>query len=218
MDVKICGLCRPEDAALATKAGATYLGMILSPRGPRALDLAAAERVARERGQARLVGVFVDEPVATMVRAVERLALDVVQLHGDEAPDAVSVLRTRTAARIWKALRVHDRRTALRAIAHYAERVDGVLLDGHAGASYGGSGATFDWDLLRDVRSVLPAGVQLIVAGGLTPGNVAAAVAALHPDIVDVSSGVEVRVREKSPDRVHAFIAHAHGRIPQQER
>ena len=218
MQVKICGICRAQDAATAAEAGAAYLGMILSARGPRALDLARAEDVARARGNARLVGVFVDEPVSDIVRAVERLALDVVQLHGDEAPDIVSVLRSRTPARIWKALRVHDRATTLRALDHYVERVDGVLLDGHAGAAYGGSGASFDWDLLRDARAILPRGVKLIVAGGLTPSNVAAAVAALAPDVVDVSSGVEAEPGVKSPELVQAFVARAKQDIPPEEQ
>ena len=218
MQVKICGICRVQDAATAGEAGASYLGMILSARGPRALDLARAEEVARGRGKGRLVGVFVDEPVRDIVRAVERLALDIVQLHGDEAPDTVSVLRTRTAARIWKALRVHDRATTLRALDHYVERVDGILLDGHAGAAYGGSGASFNWELLRDVRAMLPRGVQLIVAGGLTPANVASAVAALAPDVVDVSSGVEAAVGVKSPELVRAFIARAKQDIPPEEQ
>ena len=218
MQVKICGICRAQDAATAAEAGAAYLGMILSARGPRALDLARAEDVARARGNARLVGVFVDEPVAGMVRAAERLGLDVVQLHGDEPPDTISVLRTRTPARIWKALRVRDRASTLRGLDLYAERVDGILLDGHAGAAYGGSGASFDWELLRDVRTILPRGVQLIVAGGLTPANVAAAVAALAPDIVDVSSGVEKEVGVKSPELVQAFIARAKQDIPPEEQ
>lgn len=218
MQVKICGICRAQDAATAAEAGAAYLGMILSARGPRALDLAHAADVARARGNARLVGVFVDEPVAAMVRAAERLGLDMVQLHGDEAPNTVSVLRTRTQARIWKALRVRDRASTLRDLDRYAERVDGILLDGHAGAAYGGSGASFDWELLRDVRAILPRGVQLIVAGGLTPENVAAAAAALAPDIVDVSSGVEAEVGVKSPELVRAFIARAKQDIPPEEQ
>lgn len=218
MKVKICGLCRAEDARVASAAGASYLGVILSARGPRALALEAAERVLRERGRAQAVGVFVDEPAATIAKAAERLALDVVQLQGDEQPDTLSVLRGRTGVRIWKALRVHDRQMALRAIGRYAERVDGILLDGHAAGLYGGGGVAFDWSMLRDVRSLLPAGVMLIVAGGLTPKNVEHAAAALRPDVVDVSSGVELRQCEKSPELVQSFVARAHAIVREQEQ
>lgn len=207
--VKVCGLCSAHDAASAVGSGARYLGVVLSARGPRAQEPSGAAAVLRERGRAAAVGVFVDEAPERVAELAELLALDVIQLHGDEAPTRIAALRRLTRAAVWKAIRVRDAAAARHDIVHYAEHVDGVLLDGWSPGAVGGTGTRFAWDALTDVRSVLPAGVQLIVAGGLHAGNVGEAIAALQPDVVDVSSGVEVRPGEKSETKVRAFIASA---------
>lgn len=207
--VKICGLCRPADAAAAVQAGATYLGVILSVQGPRALDEGRARAVLAARGGAHAVGVVVDEPVDRTAALAAALALDVIQLHGGEGAAHVRALREATPAALWKAVRVRDAHGARAEVQRWAGLVDGVLLDGWSPAAAGGTGSVFDWAPLADVRSLLPAHAQLIVAGGLHAGNVGRAIEALAPDVVDTSSGVETLPGEKSAERMRAFVAAA---------
>ncbi len=207
--IKVCGLCRPEDAASAVDAGASHVGIILSEDGPRVLDERRARLVLGERGAARAVGVFVDEPAERIVSLARALDLDVLQLHGRETIADARALRSRTGAAVWKAVRVRDAGTARDTIAGWAGHADGILLDGWSARAAGGTGARFDWSALRDVRAVVPEDVLLIVAGGLNADNVGAAVDALAPDMVDVSSGVEERPGVKSPEQIRAFVAAA---------
>jgi phosphoribosylanthranilate isomerase len=162
--------------------------------------------VLAARGAARTVGVFVDEPAERVARLVERLALDVVQLHGSERPEDVRALRDGAGVTIWKAVRVRAAAGARETIAAWASHVDGVLLDGYSSAGAGGTGTRFDWDALTDVRELVPVGVTLGIAGGLHAGNVANAIEVLGPDLVDTSSGVEVRPGVKSHERIRAFV------------
>lgn len=205
--VKVCGLCRPEDAAAAVAAGASHIGVILSAQGPRALDEARARSVLSRRGSARAVGVLVDEPVDRIAALAEELHLDVLQLHGAETVEDVRALRSRTVASIWKSIRVRDAHDARESIAAWAEHADGLLLDGWSPHAAGGTGTAFEWEALRDVRAQIPAHVTLVVAGGLTADNVASAIRLLSPDIVDVSSGVETEPGIKSHERIRAFVA-----------
>lgn len=186
--------------------GAAYVGVILSARGPRALTVEAAADVLGRRGPARAVGVFVDEPVVHVARLARLLALDVIQLHGSEDASFVAELRAQTGAAIWKALRVRDPAEIVPAAASFGPLVHGILLDGFREGTEGGAGVRFDWAAVADVRAALAEGTLLVVAGGLTPDNVADAVAALRPDVVDASSGVESQVRHKSAARMRAFI------------
>lgn len=211
--VKICGLCRPEDAAHAAAAGADYVGVILAPGGPRTRSLEAARRIfAAADGPAR-VGVFVDATLDELLAAAERLRLDVLQLHGSEPPQLGALLRERGHV-VWKALRPRSRGELLDGAAEHGGGADALLLDGFSPAAAGGAGVLFDWDAVASARSQLPEELGLVVAGGLTPANVAAAVTRLAPDVVDVSSGVEARAGEKDPERVEAFIAAARDASP----
>ncbi|HEU5210764.1 MAG TPA: phosphoribosylanthranilate isomerase [Longimicrobiales bacterium] len=207
--VKVCGLCRPEDAAAAVAAGASYVGVILSAHGPRALDEARARAVLAERGAARAVGVFVDEPLDRIVACAERLRLGALQLHGRETIADVGMLRSRTDASIWKSVRVRDARGAREAVAAWTSHVDGLLLDGWSPHAAGGTGTAFEWEALHDVRALVPEHVTLVVAGGLSAENVARAIEVLAPDVVDVSSGVETGPGEKSEEKIRAFVAAA---------
>lgn len=207
--IKICGLCRPDDAAAAVLAGAGYLGVILSPHGPRAQSAEQAARVLAPRAGVETVGVFVDETASRVVELVRALRLDVVQLHGNESPALINEIRAAADAKVWKAVRVRDAVTARAEIARYAAHVDGILLDAWSDRGAGGTGTLFDWQALADVRSALPASSRLILAGGLNPENVRAAIVAIGPDVVDVSSGVEVRTGEKSEALMRAFIERA---------
>jgi phosphoribosylanthranilate isomerase len=145
------------------------------------------------------VGVFVDAPRTALARAADEAGLDVLQLHGSEtSADCADLPR-----RCLKALRVgpgfrHDEVDAFAGVA------SGILLDTRAAGSPGGTGRSFDWGLVRDVRGRVP---FLVLAGGLTPDNVGDALRAVLPDAVDVSSGVESAPGRKDPDKLRAFVA-----------
>jgi phosphoribosylanthranilate isomerase len=208
VDVKVCGLCRPEDARVAADAGAAWIGVILAPGRSRSQTVAQAG-VIFDRAAARRVGVFVDAPAAAVAEAAGALSLDAVQLHGDESPAEVQKLRSLVACEIWKAVRVRDAAAAAADARAYAGMVDAVLLDGWSPVAHGGAGVRFDWSAVAAADA--PAGVRLIVAGGLAPDNVAEAVALLRPSMVDVSSGVESAPGVKSAEKIHAFVAAARG-------
>ncbi|HEX6937823.1 MAG TPA: phosphoribosylanthranilate isomerase [Longimicrobiales bacterium] len=209
MRVKICGVCRPEDAAIAEECGADYIGVILAPGYGRSRTPEEAARIWAAAPRSRRAGVFVDPSPGSVLEAAERLALDVVQLHGAEAPESVAALRAQGRFRVWKAVRPRGPEDVVAAVAAYASAADALLLDGGSGGAAGGTGARFDWDAVAAVRGRLPPDLALVVAGGLDPENVAAAIARLSPDVVDVSSGVERSPGVKDPDRVRAFIAAA---------
>jgi phosphoribosylanthranilate isomerase len=206
--VKVCGVCAPADAALAAAAGAAYVGVILAPGRRRTRTLSQAADIFRA-SSVRRVGVFVDADPVEVLRAVERLRLDVVQLHGDEPVAAALWLAERMPAQVWKAVRVRAPEDVAAAAQAYAGVAHGLLLDGWSRAGHGGTGTAFDWAAVAAARPALPADTTLIVAGGLHADNVAAAVALLAPQVVDVSSGVEAAPGRKSPERLHAFIAAA---------
>jgi phosphoribosylanthranilate isomerase len=208
--VKICGVCSRDDASLAGRAGAAYIGVILAPGRPRSLRLDEAAEVLAGATVQR-VGVFVDTPPEEVLEAAELLRLDVVQLHGAESPAVAALLGAELPARIWKAVAVRSAADILHAGDRYAGAVHGLLLDGWSPAGHGGVGASFDWAAAAAARARLPRTLKVIVAGGLDPGNVAGVVSLLDPDVVDVSSGVEESLRRKSATRVREFIQAARG-------
>ena len=199
--VKICGIARVDDAAYAARAGAAYLGFNLWPGSPRVIAphvARAAARAARtiEPG-VKLVGVFVDAPVAQVLDAVAALGLDVVQLHGDEPPADGAALAARGVL-VWKAIAIAGpddlaRIAAWPAAAH--------VLDARSPGK-GGSGQVIDWSL---AAQAVAAGHRVVLAGGLTPTNVATAIAQVRPFAVDVASGVERAPGDKDPLKVTQF-------------
>ncbi len=204
---KICGLCRPEDARLASEAGADYLGIILAP-GPRRREPDEARAIWGDLS-GRRVGVFIDPTAKEVIRLAEELRLDVVQLHGSEDPEFCRLVQEAIAGSVWKAVRLRDEGRLASAAGRYSRAVDGVLLEGWSPEGKGGVGARLDWSRLAAARTRLPSGQQLILAGGLNPGNVAAAIRAVGPDVVDVSSGVEAELGVKDPIAVRAFLREA---------
>jgi phosphoribosylanthranilate isomerase len=207
--VKICGVCRPQDAATAAAAGADYIGVILGARSPRLRSAAEAEAVYAAAPGCRRVGVFADRDVAAVAALAERLSLDVVQLHGAEPPVAVAELLRRGPWTVWKAVRARAAADFLGAVDAYGASVGGLLIDGWTPDAAGGAGVRAPWETIGPLRERVPWGVDFIAAGGLRPDNVAAAIAALSPDVVDVSSGVEAQPGEKSAERVRAFVSAA---------
>jgi phosphoribosylanthranilate isomerase len=146
--------------------------------------------------------VFVNAPLDEVAAVADGVGLTMVQLHGDEGPAYCAEVARRTGAKVMKAARV---RTGADVRALEVFHTDLHLLDAHLAGHYGGTGETFDWDLVRRRRSAVP----LVLSGGLTPGNVGAAVAATRPFAVDTASGTEARPGVKDPEKVRAFVAAA---------
>ena len=195
--IKICGLFRDQNIDYVNEARPDYAGFILHfPKSHRNLDVDRA-LMLRERllPQIRLVCVFVDHPLDTVIRTAEALQADVIQLHGHENDDYIEELRERTGKEIWKAFRVRCREDL---DAAYLCKADMVLLDN----GYG-TGQTFDWSLLEAF------GRPFILAGGLTPFNISEAIGMLGPVAVDLSSGVETD-KEKDRDKIMAAVEAAH--------
>lgn len=202
VEIKFCGLTCADDAALVGAVGGAYAGVIFAG-GPRRLDPDRAARVlAAVATGVRRVGVFGDQALAEVVRTVRELRLDVVQLHGDPAVEEIRRVRGETGAHVWAVVRVGRDDLAARVAALDGE-ADAILLDTWAPGRLGGTGVPFDWSLLTP--EARPRRARLVAAGGLTPENVAAALGALGPDIVDVSSGVERSPGIKDPERMRAF-------------
>lgn len=210
--VKICGLTRPGDAAMAQAAGAGYVGVVLSPGFRRSVTAARAAEILAEVDSCARVGVFVDATAEEITGAVDALRLDVVQMHGGETPALLREV-SRSGARAWKAVRPRASGDVARALEIWGGIADGLLLDGWSAHAPGGTGARFDWTL---AAREWPAGQppRRIAAGGLDPDNVDGAIAALAPDIVDVSSGVESVHGRKDPALVGRFLAAVAGAGP----
>jgi phosphoribosylanthranilate isomerase len=197
--VKVCGITTVEDGVAAARLGADAVGFVFWPQSPRWVDREKARQIARALPPFVLrVGVFVDAPAETIVRTVEEVGLDVIQLHGKESPEEAAQL----PRRVLKAVRVGEGFVAEEAL-RFAPYVSGVLLDTQAPTAPGGTGRPFDWSLAREVREKAP---FLGLAGGLNAENVHVALASLRPDMVDVSSGVESSPGRKDPEKVRAFV------------
>ncbi len=210
--IKICGLTRAADAAHAVAHGAAYIGAILAG-GPRLLTIAeAAVVLGPPRHGVRRVAVFGEQSRAEIVAVVQALSLDVAQLHGDPTPDDVRHIGRETGRAVWPVLRVAG--TTLPPDAEALGRAAGALvLDAKVVGQLGGTGVALDWSGLSDevvaLRRAVPA-LQLVLAGGLRASNVAEAMRLLAPDVVDVSSGVELAPGVKDPDAVEQFVRAVH--------
>lgn len=206
--VKICGLRRREDVLAADEAGADFVGVILSDGFGRSVAPAAAGALV-QGVRATPVAVLVDEPVEDAVVRAEALGAGVVQLHGAEPEAVVRALAGMKRWVLWKSVRVRAPDDVDRAVDAYGRWVDGLLLEGWKKGVVGGGGATLDPAELSDLRRRVPEGLQVVLAGGLRPDNVADAVARFSPDVVDVSSGVESGPGEKSHELVRLFVRYA---------
>lgn len=199
--VKICGITSLADARAAIAAGADALGFVFVPGTPRYIAPDLAGEIVRELPPfiAR-VGLFVDAETRMVAETLVRSGMDTLQFHGQETPDFVRQFRR--AVKVMKAFRVRGEETLMRLPA-YADAVDAVLLDAYVDGAHGGTGARFDWNLAVRARDT---GKPLVLAGGLTPANVAEAVRTVRPYGVDVSSGVESAPGRKDPEKLAAFV------------
>jgi len=194
--IKICGVTRAEDALAAVRLGADALGFNFWPGSKRHITPAAARVIiARLPPFVTPVGVFVNQLEGEMLAIAAESGIQVFQLHGDEPP----ALCARLPLPVVKAIPVDQVRTLSRLLSY---EVSAFLLDTPS-RGYGGSGEPFDWSLAEGVSDVAP----VILAGGLTPENVAAALRAVRPYAVDVASGVESSPGVKDMARMSRFFA-----------
>ncbi|MBK5219038.1 MAG: phosphoribosylanthranilate isomerase [Thermoleophilia bacterium] len=203
MRVKICGITNLDDAGEAVRLGTWAVGLIHYDRSPRFVEPdMAAEIGAAFRRKCEIVGVFVNPTLEEVDKAVENAALTMVQLNGAEGGQFCAEVARRTGVKVIKAIHV-----ASAADIHAAEvyRTDFHLFDKRGKGLWGGSGESFDWELLRGHRSDVPD----ILAGGLRPENVAEAIAVTQPYAVDVASGVEAEPGIKDHAAMIAFFAAA---------
>lgn len=196
--IKICGIKTLTDALAAIDAGVDYLGFNFYPKSPRFIEKQACAEITsvlkKEYSHIKLVGVFVNSSVEEVRNIMETCSLDLAQLHGDEAPEMIRALDGK----------------AFKAFRGIPESVDGFvrndspafLVDAAVKGVYGGSGVTADWVGAAELARKYP----LLLAGGLTPENVAEAISRVKPWGVDVASGVESAPGEKDPRKIKAFV------------
>jgi phosphoribosylanthranilate isomerase len=198
--VKICGITTWDDARICVDLGASALGFNFYPSSPRAISPADAWNIIRRLPPfVEAVGVFVNWPPLVVDALARALRLGSVQLHGEESLKEVAELAQ--SHRVIKAVQV-GRGFRVAALSRY-RRADGLLLDGFARGLHGGTGRTLDWNLARSARRY----GRIILAGGLTPDNIAEAIRVARPYAVDVASGVEARAGRKDPARLRALFA-----------
>jgi phosphoribosylanthranilate isomerase len=210
--IKICGITNEADARAAADAGADAVGLNFFRKSRRFVEPDIARRIAAAMPAGVMrVGVFVNHSVGEIANIVESVGLDCVQLHGDEPATLLGELPA--TLKIVRAFRCGS--DGLAPLAHYLDEClrlgrvpDAVLVDADAGAEYGGSGQRADWARIAADRELV-GDVFLVLAGGLRPDNVAAAIGFVRPDGVDTASGVEIQPGEKDASLVRRFVAEA---------
>jgi len=207
--VKICGITREEDLAVAVAAGTDDVGFVVGvPSSPRNLSLKEAEKLIR------LVPISVKSVLVTvltsideLLRTYEKLIPDAIQIHGESLPDA-SVLRGKLPNTLLIRGINENPLNVLEVASEASKSFDAILLDSSASGRYGGTGIVHDWDLSKRVKQVIHP-KPLILAGGLNPENVKDAIRTVQPYGVDVSTGVESRPGIKDSEKIRTFIGNA---------
>lgn len=208
--VKICGITTAANGLQAVEAGADAIGLNFFPASPRYVTPEQADVIVSTLPNTVCrVGLFVNANLETILATAARLRLDMIQLHGDEAPEDFAGLRgQRTIA----ARRCPTGFDSLLSFLDCCQNLDclpeAILIDGYQPGQYGGTGHTADWDSVATLQSSL-SGAQLILAGGLTPENVATAIHRVRPDAVDTASGVESEPGIKDPQKMGDFVTAA---------
>lgn len=189
--IKICGICDLAGAKASVEAGADLIGFHFCDSDRRVTPEEAKKILDDLDVRPRIVGVFIDQPADEVRQIADFVDLDMLQLHGSETP------RFDAGRPVMKVLKVREG-----GVPRADDWPDPIMLDSWSQDQRGGTGRTWDWDLARQ----LLADRQVFIAGGLEPGNVGKVVTGFKPYGVDVSSGVEARVRVKDPEKVRAFI------------
>jgi len=195
--VKVCGITNKTDALTAIEAGADALGFMFYKKSKRGVTLQQVRAIVQELPPfVSLIGVFVNEALDEIHRAKDQCRLDTIQLHGDESPEFCA----RIESRVIKAFRLQSKSVLAQARDY---DTTAWLLDSYSAKGRGGTGDSFNWDWVREAA---PLPKPIIIAGGLTPENVAQCVRATHPSGLDVSSGVEDGPGKKNPEKIKAFV------------
>jgi phosphoribosylanthranilate isomerase len=198
--IKICGITNKEDALAAAHLGADALGFVFAP-SPRKISAESAREIIKVLPPfVQTVGVFVDEDPERVSSMAARCGLDILQLHGSESVDYCSSFDRR----VIKAVRLQSR-DELKNLSKYVNVVDALLLDTYVPNKLGGTGITFDWKLAVEARRY----GRIVLAGGLNPENVAAAISMVKPYAVDASSGLEKRPGVKDHKKMAQFMIEA---------
>ena len=207
VEVKICGLDRPETVDVAVDAGAEMLGFVFYPPSPRNLTASAASRLTnRAPAGVKRVGLFVDPTDEMITTVLNKNVLDLIQLHGNEPPERVAEIKDITRLKEIKVLKVTDIRD-LKYVSVYQRVAEWLMFDALApkdmkGALPGGNALSFDWNILA--RANIP--TPWILAGGLNLENVKEAISTSGAKVVDVSSGVEKQPGVKCVEKIQSFI------------
>ena len=200
---KVCGITNPKDGAFAAESGADAIGLVFA-ESPRKVSVEEAQEIVAALPEGVLkVGVFVNEEPEEVLRIVREVGLDYAQLHGDETPETVTVLRE-GGVKVMKALRVRDE-GSLAALEGYG--ADLVMLDAWSKKAQGGTGERFDWTLAKSLKGR----GNIVVSGGLNPENVREAISFFEPYGVDASSSLEEAPGKKNEERVRRFVSAAKG-------
>jgi phosphoribosylanthranilate isomerase len=204
--IKFCGLTKAADVRVALELGASFVGAVFAG-GPRAVTPQHARSLFEDVEPTRRVGVFGDQPTHEIAQTAEAASLGVVQLHADPTPEIVSAVKRATGLETWAAIRIANRPTEI-ALDELISSADAIVFDSRVAAALGGTGRTFDWSLIASLLDAgRRAGARVILAGGLTPALAPLAIAAIRPDVVDVSSGVESEPGVKDHTLMRAFAA-----------
>jgi len=209
VEVKICGLTRAEDAGAAATAGASYLGVVFVG-GPRMVDPSRAAAIVAAAGRSPVLGVFGAQPVDAILRIRDACGLTGAQLHGEYTADDARSLH-QEGLLVWRVVRVRGSDDLAR-LAVAAEAADAVLVEPRVDHAAGGAGVSLPLALALEARRRFRG--RLVLAGGLRPETVAAAAGLVRPDVVDVSSGVEVLPGIKDSRKIEQFVEAVRGLSP----
>jgi phosphoribosylanthranilate isomerase len=208
--VKFCGMTRAQDAALGAEIGATYIGVVFAD-GPRRVTPEAARQILDAAGdKVRRVGVFGTNDADTIARVLDEARLHVVQLHADPTPKEVGAIREKFSGEIWAAIRIAGAHIPTEALTLF-DNADAIVLDARSEQRLGGTGQALPWDELAVDLALDRGSAAVVLAGGLSPTNVASAIRTLAPDVVDVSSGIESAPGIKDPWLMREFFAAVSG-------
>ena len=208
--IKICGITKPDDACLVAEAGADAIGLNFYAKSKRYVAREIAKEIAAELpASVAKVGVFVNASAGEIRELASEVPLDYVQLHGDEPTEMIAEL---APLQVIRALRIRD--SSLEPVQSFLDasgltpNLKAILLDAYSSSEYGGTGQSLDWEALADSRELFR-DLAIVLAGGLTPDNVAQAIRLAQPFAVDTASGVESSPGVKDAQKVKAFVQNA---------